>query len=151
MVIALSGCQFMAQKAVESATGVKVDKSGDQVTITGKDGQASLSASENKLPENLPDNVPVYDGTVSGSATMETEQGTAYTFSIRTSDDAQTIIDWYKKELADKGWTVKTTFISGDNGGVVAKSGDEELTVTISKRDDGKFEIGAIANVPKAK
>lgn len=149
VVLALTGCQLLAQKAAEKATGVSVDKTGSQVTITGPSGQsATIQSNQNSLPEGLPDTVPSYSGTIKSSAAVSSPTGTAYTYTISTADDAKTVTDWYAKNLADKGWTVEQT-VALPNGGIVsAKTATADIGVTVTD-DNGQRAISVIVNVKK--
>ena len=152
LVFSLMGCSFVAQKAVEGATGVKVDQNGNNVTVTGKNGTASLSSKEGKLPDGMPSDVPAYAGTIKSSATLATEEGTNYTFEVATSDDAATVQSWYKDKLTSSGWTVTGTVTSGSESAMVsAKKGEKNnIVVTIGKNtSDGKTEIAVIADFKK--
>ena len=134
LALLLSGCGMLAQKAVQSATGVKVDQSTGKTTVTGPNGQtATVSDNPGKVPDGLPANVPVYSGTVSGSAAITTPQGQSYQFVVETNDDVATILEWYKKQLADKGWTVEAAATMGDSkqGLVSAKNGTSQLAVNM--------------------
>lgn len=152
MVSSLAGCSCVAQKAAESATGVKVNQNGKSVTITGKNGTASISGTEGKLPQDLPSDVPVYAGTVKSSATVSTGQGTNYTFTVETSDDVATVQGWYKDKLTSNGWTVTGAVTGGSDSAMVsAKQGEtKNIVVTVGKNSsDGKTAITAIVAVKK--
>ena len=134
MALLLSGCGILAQKAAEKATGVKVDKSSGKTTITGPNGQsATLSNDKGKVPDGLPANVPVYQGTVSGSTAITTPDGNSYQFVVETTDDVTTVVDWYKKQLAEKGWTVEAAATMGSDKQalVSAKTDTSQLAVTV--------------------
>jgi hypothetical protein len=152
-LVALTGCDVLAKKAVEGATGVKVDQNGGKVTVTTKDGeQATVSSGEDgKLPSGLPDYVPVHDGKVSGkSAAMETPQGATYTFVVQTNDDIATIITWAKAQLTAKGWTVTTNVTTSDSAVVSAKIGEKtQYTLTVTKGKTGSNEVATLVNVGK--
>ena len=155
LLLPVAGCANIAQQAtksaVESATGVKVDENSGKTTITGKDGsQATLSSTEGKLPDGLPEYVPAYSGTVKNSAAITTAKGTNFTFVVLTDDSPQTVLDWYKQQFTDKGWTVTGTVMNGDQGMVSAKKGEtDNSVVTIGKNSDGKIEIAAIVDIKK--
>jgi hypothetical protein len=152
LVSSLTGCSFAAQKIAETATGVKVDQSGNSVTVTGKNGTASVTSKEGRLPDGLPGDVPAYAGTIKSSATLATDQGTNYTFQVDTPDSIATVQSWYKDKLASNGWTVTGTVTGGtDSAMVSAKKGDKSnLVVTIGKNStSGQTEIAVIADVKK--
>jgi hypothetical protein len=155
LLLSVTGCAQIAQQAtksaVENATGVKVDQNNGKTTVTGKDGsQATISGSEGKLPDGLPTYVPTYTGTVKSSASMSTDKGTTFTFSIETADNAQTIVDWYKKAFTDKGWTVTTTAITEGGGMISAKKGETDTAVvSISNNSEGKNEVAMVVETKK--
>ena len=152
LVFSLAGCSFVAQKAVEGATGVKVDQNGSNVTVTGKNGTASVTSKEGKLPDGMPSDIPAYTGTIKSSAAIATDQGTNYSFEVSTSDDPSTVQSWYKDKLTSNGWTVTGTVNGGgDSAMVSAKKGDKNnIIVTIGKNtSDGKTEVAVIADFKK--
>ena len=152
LVLSLAGCSCVAQKVAETATGVKVDQNGNNVTVTGQNGTASLSSKEGKLPDGMPSDVPAYAGTIKSSATLTTNEGTNYTFTIDTSDDVSTVQGWYKDKLTSNGWTVTGTVTGGSDSAMVsAKKGEKDnIVVTIGKNSsDGKTEIAVIVDVKK--
>jgi hypothetical protein len=153
VVVALSGCGLIARNAVENATGVKVDQSGKNVTVTGKNGEtASLSSQTGKLPDGLPSYVPSYAGTIRNAASISTDQGTNFSYAIDTNDSVSTINGWYKDKLKADGWTVTLTASSGpDQTMIQAKKGDKtNIIVTIGKKEDTSGnEITTIVEVQK--
>lgn len=154
LVVSMTGCANVAEQAtksaIENATGVKVDEKNGKTTVTTKDGQATLSSDQNKLPDGLPTYMPAYTGTVKASAAITTDKGSNFSFTIETGDDAQTILNWYKAQFAEKGWTVTTTAVNGDSGMVSAKKGEtDNVVVTVGKNSEGKNEIGHILDVKK--
>jgi ABC-type oligopeptide transport system substrate-binding subunit len=147
-LFALAGCDTIAKKAVEKSTGVKVNDNNSEVTVTDKNGAtASMSSKEGKLPDGLPDDVPAYSGTIKGSATMQTPDGTNYTFSVETKDDPTTVVSWYKDKLAAKGWTISSTVASGDSAMIGAEKGDKnKLAVTIGRDSSSDMTVITVVN-----
>ena len=152
LLSSLTGCSYAARNLAEQATGVKVDQNGSNVTVTGKNGTASLSSKEGKLPDGLPGDVPAYAGTIKSSATLASDQGTNYSFTTETSDDVATVQSWYKDKLTAGGWTtINTVNGGGDAGMVSAKKGDKtNILVTVGKDSSGgKTQIAVIVDVKK--
>ena len=146
-MVLLGGCGLIAQKAVQSATGVKVDQSGGKTTVTGPNGQsATVSSDSGKVPDGLPDTVPVYSGKITGSAAVTTPQGNSYQFVVTTSDSISTVIDWYKTQLAAKGWTIDATVMTGEQGLVSGKNGTSQIAVTAGT-DNGSTDVHTIVTV----
>jgi hypothetical protein len=103
-----------------------------------------------KVPDGMPDYVPVYAGTVKESGTITTEKGVNYNYTVVTGDAPLTVADWYKQQLTDKGWTVTGKVMNGDQGMVSAKKGTTDvIVVTIGASSGGKTEIGAVVDIKK--
>jgi hypothetical protein len=147
LALVLNGCGMLAQKAAETATGVKVDQSGGKTTVTGPNGQsATVSTDKGQVPQGLPDNVPVYSGTISNSSAVTTPQGNSYQFTVETSDDVNTVLGWYKTQLGSKGWTIEAAATMGSDkqGLVSAKNGTSQLAVTVDA-SSGKTQIHVVS------
>jgi hypothetical protein len=151
-LFALTGCDMIAKKAVEGATGVKVDDNNKKVTVTGKNGeQLSLSSEEGKLPDGLPDDVPVYSGTIKNPTSMTGSDGENYSFTVETDDDAATVVSWMKDKIAEKGWTISNTITSNGTSMLSAEKGDKNtLVVNVTKdTSSGKTQVTAINSIKK--
>lgn len=149
-MLMVGGCDAIAKKAVESATGVSVDENGDSTTIKGADGsELTVNNGEGKLAEGFPTNIPVYAGTIVDSAGMTVNNASTWTASIDTADSVDDIKAFYKKELEAQGWKITSEVDQNDTSGgrlvlFGAESGDLTLTVTINLAD-GKTTIGLLA------
>lgn len=138
LAFSLVGCQKIAEKAtekaIEGATGVKVDTDKESVTITGEDGSSITAGSDGELPDGFPEDVPVYEGEIVSSLMTEGN----YTVAIETKDDATTVWDWYGTELESAGWTQTSEFKVDDGGMRSAEKGDMTLQVTVGAGTDGE-------------
>ncbi|HEY5112541.1 MAG TPA: hypothetical protein VIJ45_00330 [Coriobacteriia bacterium] len=149
VALVVTGCQQTADQAsksaVEAATGVKVDQSGDNVTVTGNDGSSTTMGKA--LPAGMPSDFPVYPGTVITGNKSTTSEGTSWSYSMETADSVQKVTDWFKAELEKAGWTVGSTFVGGDAGNetsmLICTKGTSELNVTAGT-SEGKTTIVAI-------
>jgi hypothetical protein len=163
LALSATGCQVVAEqaakKAVEGATGVKVDENSKNVTITGKDGQkVTISGEEGKLPEGLPSDFPNYAGTVKSSGAMDANEGSTITYTIATPDSVQKVVDFYKSKLAAAGWTISastTNTGSGEtNGAVIAERGankEETVIVSVTQKTGADTEASVVLSVKKTK
>ena len=151
LTLAVTGCGLIAQQAFQKATGVSVDKNGNQLTVTGPNGQkATVQGDQNKLPDGLPASVPTYPGgTVKGSTAVTTDKGSDFTFTIQTGDDVQTVGKWYKAQLAAKGWTVESATSVGAAEILSAKMGSSAIQVSATKGSSGQTDILTVANIAK--
>jgi hypothetical protein len=149
LALVVTGCQQAADNAtktaVEAAAGVKVDQSGDNVTVTGNDG--STTTVGKTLPAGMPSDFPVYPGTVITGNKSTTSEGTSWSYSMETADSVQKVSDWFKAELGKAGWTIGSTFVGGDAGNetsmLICTKGTSELNITAGT-SEGKTTIVAI-------
>ena len=144
VAFALTGCQFIAQKAVESATGVKVEKNGNGISVTGKNG-ATAQIGTNQVPDGWPTEVPVYSGTLKAGNKVAGTDGTVYNVVIETADSPKTVGDFYEKQLGDAGWT-KVTRNDATSGGkdmmiFAAKKDTQQTQVTAASDGSGKTTV----------
>ena len=157
-VAPLAGCRKAAEEATEAAVEqaiedaadgeVEVDVEGDEdggsVTITGEDGEMTIQSGEGaSVPDGFPDDVPLFDGQVTGSTTVSTEEGTVIALTVMIDDTADDAAQWFEDELASEGW--ETTFNMDNSSSdmrtvsFVVKKGDRNLTITIV--DDGESVV----------
>ena len=161
----------IAEKAVEKAiessaqkdgkdVSVKVDSGNGSMSITSKDGSGSVemktgeksvtiktqdgvfvSGDASKLPENFPKDVPVYPGAKLNAVTA-IAQDAIFTVGMESSDAADKVAGYYKKELAAQGWTESQAvnqegehpvqsmgYTKGERGAMVTISREEDKTV----------------------
>ncbi len=148
LAVAVVGCQSIAEQAteaaVEQATGVKIDKSGDEVTIQGEDGTEMTASSAGDLPEGFPTDVPVYEGDI--IASVKAAEG--YSVTIEAASDVSTVFDWYKTELDAQGWKIMSEVKVQDGGALSAEKGNQQLQVTFGadSGDANKTTISLITS-----
>jgi predicted lipoprotein with Yx(FWY)xxD motif len=153
VVVMASGCAQIAEQAaksaVESATGIKVDTSGDSVTVAGSDGSA-VSTTKGKLPEGFPEGMPVYEpGTITTGIATESGKGKGFMVGIDTEDSAADVFTWYETELADKDWVVKTTMKTEDGGLLSGEKGTTIFTIAVTTGSGSARTNVAITLAPK--
>lgn len=132
-----------AERAIEAATGGRVDVDADGGTYTVKTDDGTWSTSD-KLPSDWPSDAPLYPGAdVQGSvaAAGGDTQGVGQYVGLLSSDSAQQVAAWYKSELAAKGWTVGTDITTPQGSMIGADKGGRTVAVTITSQD-GKTAIG---------
>lgn len=121
------------EKGLEKATGGKVDVDNNKVTVKGEHGE-TVTFGDQKLPSDWPSDVPVYGGakiSFSGSATNdEGKQGAQVILS--TDDSVQKVSDYYRKELVDKGWTMKGSANASTGSTLAYEKGDQALAIVIA-------------------
>lgn len=122
--------------------GVDVNRHLDgSATYSNENG--SVTVGSNSLPSDWPTDVPTYgNGTItfSGASNPKTgEAGLAVMFT--TPDAAKTVVDFYKTELAAKGWTIEQTATMGAVTVLSAKKDTRTFGVQISNGGDGKTTV----------
>jgi hypothetical protein len=153
VAVMASGCAQIAEQAarsaVESATGIKVDTSGDSVTVEGSDGSA-ISSTKGKIPEGFPADMPVYEpGTISTGVSSDVGGGQTFMVGIDTPDAASDVFDWYEAELTDKDWVLKTTMKTEDGGFLGGEKGTTVFTLAVTAGSGGGKTGIAITIAPK--
>jgi len=153
MAIGATGCEMIAKKAVEEATGVKVDESGENVTVTGPEGEElTISSSASTLPDGFPSDVPAYStGKIESSSALTQDDGTHFTVAMTTADDYDSVFAWHKSEYEKSGWTIENEFTmeaeGRRNGQLYGKKGDVESWTWIAE-DAGQLTITLQVFVP---
>jgi hypothetical protein len=153
-LLAVSGCGLIAgrvvKSGVESATGVKVDESGGDVTVTGEDGSSMTSSSDGTLPDGFPTDVPVYKpGKITAGIVSDSSTGKGYMVGLETADAAGDVFAWYESEVPGAGWKVTTTMKTDDDGLISAEKGDQALTVAVTAGGGGSATTISITVGPK--
>jgi hypothetical protein len=154
-IVAMTGCGAIVEKAVtggiESATGVKVDTSGNAVSIQGKDGSSLSSSKDGTLPEGFPADFPVYEnGTITSGIVSDGPKGQGFLVGIGTDDATGAAFDWYTTQLKDNGWTIKTTMNTGDGGLLAGEKGTQGFSVAFGPGSgDQKKTMINISVTPK--
>jgi hypothetical protein len=151
-VFGLTGCcpwlgEQAAEEAIEQSTGgeVEIDDDGESVSIDTEDGSMEIQGGDSaEVPSDFPSSMPVYDGDIVMSSSIETGDGTAYTIGIETGDSVDDVASWYESELESNGWTISGQFSADDAGSTmhtfVVEGGDGQGTVIIGE-EDGKTAI----------
>ena len=154
-LVALNGCGRIAEKAAESAvegvTGIDVEENGDNITIETDEGTVEIDSGGDELPADFPDDMPVYDATITNQGKVSTGDGTMWSVTMTSGDAFDSVVAWYKDELADSDWRQdallesttpnnNATFVVSQgetaNGAVAINEpesgGDVEITITLT-------------------
>ena len=141
-LIVLSGCGFLAQKAVEGATGVKVDQGNGSVTVQGSNG-GSATVQQGKIPDGFPADFAVYSGSIKMGNRVQSPDGTLYQVTIETADDPKTVADWYDEKLKTAGWTIDSRNDVNSNGKaastIIAKKDKQQAMIIAGTQSDGNL------------
>ena len=127
------------EKEIEKATGsdVDVDLSKEGMKVTGKteEGEYALTTGEDtEIPEDFPDDVFLYSPSKTIMA-MKVPDG--HSVSLMTKDDMTKVVDAYKREMGDKGWTEEASVTMGKNMMLTYKKEGRMTGVNLAPSDDG--------------
>jgi hypothetical protein len=157
LALGLVGCQSIDEKIGEEVgeeiaggiVGADVEVDGEDVTIETDDGAVSISGDTRELPEDFPEDMPIYDDSEVDSATSMSSGGsTTYYVNLTTEDDITTVYEWYKAEVADEGWTITSDLLmttESDMAQLAVEKDDMEAVISMS--EDEPNVLGIILTV----
>lgn len=153
LVLGLSGCGSISEKIGEkvgeeiagSVVGGDVEVDGDDVTIKTEEGDVSITGDTGEIPENFPEDVPIYDdSTVDSATSMASGDTTTFYVNLTMEDDVSTVYEWYKAEVADKGWTITSDVLmsgDGESGQLVIEKEDMEAIISMVEGEPNSIGI----------
>jgi hypothetical protein len=110
--------------------------------VTNSEGTAKMQAG-GSVPSDWPKDAPIYAGaTVTYSAAVSPTSGKPGNALLLTSNDSVTkVSDFYKKELAAKGWTITAAMQSGEAMIIGATKDSRTLGISIAGAEEGQTAI----------
>ncbi|MFO8057201.1 MAG: hypothetical protein R6V10_07910 [bacterium] len=121
-----------------------------RVVARSKDGEktAEMSFGGSELPDGFPEEFPLYEGEIANSVKSSSGDGTGYSITMVTDDPVDDVYSWYKKNLSDKGYEIKSSvsmpgikslqFQSGERAGtIMVQKDNENVNVVISMTTSG--------------
>ena len=140
----LVSCQSCAERVIEEAverqTGeeveIDIDGSGEgQITITTEDGQGVFQAGmQTRIPENFPDDVPIYEGAQPMVVVADPSGGIMV--SLQTDADVSAVNDFYRRQMPARGWSSVTTFTGEGMTHLGWRKGERSASVNITTGDE---------------
>ncbi len=143
--VTLAGCDTGAHSAAQAKTPTLATPTlappptptpggAPTPTITPLPGSGNLAGATDictsaiSVSTTLPPEVPAY----SGQLRLAETSGSNAEFGYCTSDNVDTIANFYKAQLPGKGWQQIQTFTNNATRNIIATRGSENLTITIS-------------------
>lgn len=133
----------ITESVIENATGadVDIDKDGSSVNIKTEDGSVSYGT-EQKLPDDLPDSVVMYDNqTVVGVLTSNQDGTGNWNISAETDDEVSKVTEFIESKYVEKGWTESS---SATYNGIASYSYEKDTLdayITVSPADEDNKAI----------
>ncbi len=116
--------ETITEKAVEQATGGKVDISADGKKVTIETDEGKVTVGTNKVPDSFPSDITVYKGS---EVVATAEANGDVTLQLKTSDSVSKVNTFYKGDLSKNGWSqtsatdyLGTSTITSEKGGRIA-------------------------------
>jgi len=136
LLLVAAGCK--ENRTVETADGkVQVTESSGttQIQVEGKDGKATLTASETAvaIPDAFPKDVPILKGAV---PKMTMSQGKTEILHLAIPQSVAEVTKEYQEKLKAEGWTIESTMNTGDGAMLHAKKDDRICVLVIGKDED---------------
>lgn len=111
------------------------NESRGQIKIKTKEGESTLSYNKERLPDEFPNDVPVYTPSTV-KMTQILDNGKNATASLNTDDDTAKVAAFYKKGLPQAGWEIKGEMNMGNTFLLQGEKGDKALNVTVNKEQE---------------
>lgn len=128
-----------------NAAGVDVDRNLDgSATYSTEDGSVTIGSGS--MPANWPSDAPgIFAGaaiTFSGESNPQTGAlGSVVMYNVNVS--AQEVADYYKRELAARGWTVEGTMNASGTTVIGAKKDSRTFALSIVDTGVGSVQVTA--------
>jgi len=142
LVLLISGCgktdeEKAVEKKIKESTGadakVDVSKKGMRISGETEGGKYTVTTGEaTEIPKNFPADVFIYRPSKAITA-MEMPEG--HSLSLTTGDDVSKVVEIYKQEMPDKGWSEETSMKMGAQSVLMFKKEERLANITISVMD----------------
>ena len=148
IAVALTACgaaqEAVSEQLVEQAVGEGVDlelgDDGQIASIETEDGSFEMSAGGGEVPEEWPDDVPLFDGGEISSSQVVTDAGqTAVIVGYTTDADPEATFDSLIEAYEAAGFAALSTSNTGDDNGIFA--------TYAGSRGDTTLSVGVISSV----
>lgn len=156
LMFAVTGCSAVEDKIGEevgeeiagAAIGGDVEVEDDSVTVSGDDGDVTITGGGSEMPADFPEEFPLYkDADLDSASSIAGGDGTSFYLNLVSKDSADKVYDSVKADFTDDGWEIvsdmKTTADDGTTAIISVKKGDIDGSVTIGTSDGGS-DIGVI-------
>ena len=128
----------------EEATNGTVDVDDGEVTFSDEEGDTEFRAAQ-ELPEDFPDEVPLYDGAeLESSSRVRQNDELFWTVSYATSDDYTVVSSYFEEVLEQGDWTTESITETGQMTNIGATNETANLQLQLSVLADEGADTTAI-------
>jgi hypothetical protein len=121
-----------------STTRTYSGRDGSVTVTSGKNGKTTLDYNSGKPITDYPSDTPLYQA--KSLLDMKSAEKNTRSITMETTDPIDKITNFYKSELASKGWESKATMTMGAMTMLTAQKGNRQLVVQVTS-DDNKRTI----------
>ncbi|MBU0646278.1 hypothetical protein KJ611_02245 [Patescibacteria group bacterium] len=142
------GCgQKAAEQAAENRINNALDGQGE-IEYTGDGWEYEDSETGTKvqvservtIPDDFPNDVPLYPDAVARSVSYNPEQGLAGFVVLVTNDSVEDVMGWYAAQAAKNNWTQNGSFNMDGTSMLMFNQGSRNLNVSAApSEEDGDF------------
>lgn len=138
------GCgQKVTEKLAEDQINRELDGQGE-FAYTGDGWQyedeetgTQVQVGENvSIPDNFPDDVPLYPGAKARSVSYNPEQDLHGFVVLVTNDDVDTVMAWYADQASKNGWTQSGSFNMEGTQMLMFTQGDRAMNVSSAPTEE---------------
>ncbi len=102
-------------------------------SFTDPNSQATLHVGNNKLPNNFPQDLPIYPGSKIDTSVDNAEIGNTFWLTLSSNDKIQKIKDFYIRELNVEKWEINQK--DEENSNFIIKKDSRTGYVTIQQEE----------------
>jgi hypothetical protein len=126
-----------AAPAAEANAPRKEKKKAEQAEapVLDETGLSMSMGDEAAIPEDFPQDIPLYPGARPTATMSEDGEGTLVTFDI--DDGPEKVYDFYQQKLADGGWEIASSASMGGQWMISALKGERAAHISIAGEGSG--------------
>lgn len=155
LVLTLPACKKARDAAVdaalERATGVKVDRDGNTVTVRTSEGEARIASDDGGgnlvLPASFPKDIQL-PAQYKLSSVMEL--GGAQVLSMTTPEAMGSLFNSLSGGMERSGWTRELSAQTGDGGTLGFSKGNAHVVYYVAKNENGSTDLNINATTTSA-
>lgn len=121
---------------IPNVPNVNPNPNNTTITIPTADGGVSISGGENlPLPEDLADDIPVYEGV---KVTSNMKLGGASMLTLTSEATVGELTDYYETQMEERGWKIEANMKTGEGTQIVGtkNEGKRKLMAIIADNGD---------------
>lgn len=146
LVLTLPACKkaqdAAVNAAIEHATGAKVERNGNEVTVKTAQGDVHFASTENggsvALPASFPKDVQL---PAQYKVASVMEMGGGQIVSLSTQDAMPALINTLSSGMESQGWKRELMTQDGDGGALTFSKGNHNVAYYFSKNENGSTDL----------